>query len=668
MGRHTDLLRAAKENEFTKILDLFNNKQQKGLKSRTRGIFSSKKKGSKPKAPVWELLKDGSIKPMQRQTDIRIECRDEQGNTPLILAALNGNLEAVECLVAYGANVNAQDSRGNTPLSLASWSNEARTETVIETLIKNGSDPNIHNNEDSGPLHNACQSGRTYVLMMLLDAGGDLHHKNASGDTPLDIAARLDRREVVSFLIDHDNTVVKSTKSMREAVMSGKREVLAVLLDSGMDPGSQDPESGDSPLHISVRFFRLELSKMLLAYGADAYLKNNANETPQSMVDQYPTSHPHKVKIIELIEEYKDKEIVTPAIEKNKKATRRAKEAIKNAAGQTEWPLIKPEETWINLSAAGTISASDPKNPVTNLLNGDQKSSWRAPGAGRQFVVFDLGSTYTITKTVLNGACTKMMPKDYQLEVSPTADGPWSVIASGETKLEAGQAVISAHLDGFVATSRFWKLHLLRNHGAPDTRLGSVEFFGVEHMMKKFFTEHGFAQYYDSFIAAGINKVSMLKDIDGTQLESIVTLAGHRRKVQLAINKLRGTDCIAFDRLIFGAPPPDQITVGEIIEPPIEVHAAPGTTEEVELIVHGSPAPDVSGSCRLPLTPREKGPSVATFSDITISPVGEYLIEIRSVQNEKIVVRAPKPTVVSLPRSRDAIEALFMPFESLLEF
>ena len=206
--------------------------------------------------------------------------------------------------------------------------------------------PNLCNNEDGGALHHACQSGRTYVLMMLLDAGGDLHHRNASGDTPLDIAARLDRREVVSFLIDHDNTVVNSTKSMREAVMSGKKEVLKVrdapffcsvllssvfarprlccgvagtlrdvgacargmsfrilcksalrgepgfrgahiqgsscppplsrfallclaqvLLDSGMDPGSQDPESGDSPLHISVRFFRLELSKMLLGYG-----------------------------------------------------------------------------------------------------------------------------------------------------------------------------------------------------------------------------------------------------------------------------------------------------------------------------------------------------------------------------------------------------------------
>lgn len=42
---------------------------------------------------------------------------------------------------------------------------------------------------------------------------------------------------------------------------------------------------------------------MLLAYGADAYLKNNAGETPQSMVEQYPASQKaHKDKIVELIE------------------------------------------------------------------------------------------------------------------------------------------------------------------------------------------------------------------------------------------------------------------------------------------------------------------------------------------------------------------------------
>lgn len=89
--------------------------------------------------------------------------------------------------------------------------------------------------------------------------------------------------------------------------------------------------------------------------------------------------------------EYKDKEIVTPAIEQNKQATRRAKEANKQTTGGTqcavdrncwtrelryllcaytlcgvvpwtaEWPLIKPDKAWVNLKVPGTVSMSDTK-------------------------------------------------------------------------------------------------------------------------------------------------------------------------------------------------------------------------------------------------------------------------------------------------------------------
>jgi ankyrin repeat protein len=50
--------------------------------------------------------------------------------------ALAGNVEVVECLTAYGANVNTADSKGNTALSLASFSVSTRTEAVVETLLK----------------------------------------------------------------------------------------------------------------------------------------------------------------------------------------------------------------------------------------------------------------------------------------------------------------------------------------------------------------------------------------------------------------------------------------------------------------------------------------------------------------------------------------------------
>lgn len=41
-------------------------------------------------------------------THLRINCRDEKGDTPLLLATLGGHAEAVELLLQYSANPNAK--------------------------------------------------------------------------------------------------------------------------------------------------------------------------------------------------------------------------------------------------------------------------------------------------------------------------------------------------------------------------------------------------------------------------------------------------------------------------------------------------------------------------------------------------------------------------------
>ena len=52
-----------------------------------------------------------------------------------------------------------------------------------------GADPSIANAEGNAAIHHACQSGKPYVTMILLDAGASPHLSNAKGETPLDVAA-----------------------------------------------------------------------------------------------------------------------------------------------------------------------------------------------------------------------------------------------------------------------------------------------------------------------------------------------------------------------------------------------------------------------------------------------------------------------------------------------
>ena len=43
---------------------------------------------------------------------VDVDCRDENGSTPLILAALNGHKDVVYTLLQYSANVHRKDTQG----------------------------------------------------------------------------------------------------------------------------------------------------------------------------------------------------------------------------------------------------------------------------------------------------------------------------------------------------------------------------------------------------------------------------------------------------------------------------------------------------------------------------------------------------------------------------
>ncbi len=53
--------------------------------------------------------------------------RNDNGATPLMLAAMRGNKESVELLAAKGADVNVKANKGETALHLAAISGHRRT-------------------------------------------------------------------------------------------------------------------------------------------------------------------------------------------------------------------------------------------------------------------------------------------------------------------------------------------------------------------------------------------------------------------------------------------------------------------------------------------------------------------------------------------------------------
>jgi len=107
--------------------------------------------------------------------------------TPLHSAAYYGDLEVVQKLIEYGADIDAQDDHGWTLLHFPSKSGGSRLKDpgVVQLLLDRGVDVNAWAMNGSTPLHMAANWGATKVTCMLLEHGANLEAKDNYDRTPV---------------------------------------------------------------------------------------------------------------------------------------------------------------------------------------------------------------------------------------------------------------------------------------------------------------------------------------------------------------------------------------------------------------------------------------------------------------------------------------------------
>ena len=120
---------------------------------------------------------------------------DVMGRVPLHYAALFGDLQGAESLIAAGADVHVMDHDGQTPLHYAAQGNAA---TVAELLLEHGADVDVPDHDGNTPLWNAAlrTRGEGAVVSLLLAHGADPLHLNGSGRTPAELTRALGGGEI----------------------------------------------------------------------------------------------------------------------------------------------------------------------------------------------------------------------------------------------------------------------------------------------------------------------------------------------------------------------------------------------------------------------------------------------------------------------------------------
>ena len=156
----------------------------------------------------------------------RIEARDDQGRTPLLLAATHDRVAVARLLVALGADADALDDRHDTPWLVTGVTGSV---AMLEVLLPADPDLTIRNRYGGVSVIPASERGHVAYVRRVVHTGIDVDHVNDLGWTAL-----------------------------LEAVILGDgsrryQQVVRILLEAGADPGLADADGTTALEHARTR-------------------------------------------------------------------------------------------------------------------------------------------------------------------------------------------------------------------------------------------------------------------------------------------------------------------------------------------------------------------------------------------------------------------------------
>ena len=264
------------------------------------------------------------------------DLKDSRGQTPLMIAAAFGSLDAMKFLIAEGANVKAGSDAGVTALH---WCTGDIGK--VRLLLDQGADVNKATLLGRTPLLVAAStSGTLETIRLLVQKGADVNAADNFGNTPLIAAARGDNAEAAKLFIEKGASVNAESKSgdiatalmgaalnanldltrlllarkaninaisadsegkvkngpvafgkataLHMAVSGGSIEEVKLLLDAGAPIDPLDVR-GMTPLMFAVSTDRprVDVIRLLLSRGADSTIKSKAGESAQDWARKF---------------------------------------------------------------------------------------------------------------------------------------------------------------------------------------------------------------------------------------------------------------------------------------------------------------------------------------------------------------------------------------------
>lgn len=236
---------------------------------------------SRQRTPLHEAAESGSIEKIQLlKHDVDINCQDQDGLTPLMLALDSGYEKLVDLLVELGGNIESRDCENRTPLIRAT---KAEQEDIVTTLLELGADANLIDSEGRTALIHASINGQGPIATTLLEFGADPNVEDDFSKTAIryslenhypEIAKRIKEVYPIQYPFD---TMTEHNKTV---------ELLELLEKFDKETTSDKAKKADL----------IKIEK-LFSEGANANGCINKNRQPNAMIAAVKTRDPRILQI-----------------------------------------------------------------------------------------------------------------------------------------------------------------------------------------------------------------------------------------------------------------------------------------------------------------------------------------------------------------------------------
>ncbi|XP_028993933.1 kinase D-interacting substrate of 220 kDa B isoform X1 [Betta splendens] len=231
--------------------------------------------------PLMVAAEQGNLEIVQEliRRGATVDLDDIDCWTALISAAKEGHIEVVSELLENNANLEHRDMGGWTALMWAAY--KGRTD-VAQLLLEKGANPNITGQYSVYPIIWAAGRGHGQIVHLLLQHGAKVNCSDKYGTTPLIWAARKGHYSSVVHLLangaDVDQEGANSMTALIVAVKGGYTDVVKELLKRNPNVNMTDKD-GNTALAIAAKEGHTEIVQDLLDAGTYVNIPDRSGET-----------------------------------------------------------------------------------------------------------------------------------------------------------------------------------------------------------------------------------------------------------------------------------------------------------------------------------------------------------------------------------------------------